>query len=79
MTNVKIVEQTWVGPFRRFIELELRLTRYVLRDNKPDYAQYDVISPSGEVLFFVGGYFDQNRIGSTNGPFQSWRHHYDTR
>ena len=36
-------------------------------------TQYDVISPTGEVLFFVGGYFDSDSIGSTNGPFCSWR------
>ncbi len=67
-----INEQSWVEPFRRFIGLELRLTKYSLKDNDPDYAQYDVLSPTGETLFFVGSYFESNQIGRTNGPFCSW-------
>ena len=71
--NVDIKEQTWVEPFRQFIGLELRLREYNLKNGKPHYAQYDVIAPSGEVLFFVGSFFDTDSIGSTNGPFCSWR------
>ena len=66
---VMIEEQSWVEPFRRFIGLELRLTEY----KEGRYAKYDVISPTGETLFFVASYFDSDSIGSTDGPFCTWR------
>ena len=66
-------EPSWVEPFRQFMGLELRLTEYRIKDGSPHYAMYDVISPTGNVLFFVASYFDSDCIGSTNGPFCSWR------
>lgn len=69
MNEFKFSEPKWVADFREFIGLNVRL----INIRNENWYEYHVISPTGEVLFFVSSHSDSDSIGSTNGPFCSWR------
>lgn len=51
MNKFKFNEPAWVADFRKFLGLEVCLVE-IRQGASKDYYEYDVISPTGEVLFF---------------------------